>query len=126
MAQAITSNGQDVFANAETGYMAYKFWKERGVLPTEQKDLVGGGIKHGAMTKTFALINRLHLWYSEQQLFKKAGALKKASDSSDYLDAAVALAKRYADDRPQDSAPDNAIRIVLPKKAKKSVPAHVQ
>lgn len=56
MAQAVSSNGQDVFANAETGYMAYKFWREHGELPTEQKDLVGGGIKHGAMTKTFAMI----------------------------------------------------------------------
>jgi hypothetical protein len=70
-----------------------------------------------------------NLWYSEQQLFKKAGALKKSSDSSDYLDAAVALAKRYGDDRPQDIAPDaskKAIRIIMPKKAKTSMPAHVR
>jgi hypothetical protein len=59
VAQAISSQSQDVFDNTETGYHAYQYWKEHGELPTTKKDLVGGGIQVNSILDNFKLVNEL-------------------------------------------------------------------
>jgi hypothetical protein len=59
VAQAITSQNQSVYDNAETGYHAYQYWKEHGVLPTSKADIVGGGTQFQAILKNFKLVNAL-------------------------------------------------------------------
>jgi hypothetical protein len=47
------------------------------------------------------------LWYSEQNLYKKVGALKAKSQNYDYLDAAAALVdqQKKSPGRPPPPAP---------------------
>jgi hypothetical protein len=59
VAQAISSQSQDVFDNTETGWHAYNFWREHGELPTSKKDLVGGGIQVNSILGNFKLVNEL-------------------------------------------------------------------
>jgi hypothetical protein len=56
---AVTSNGQNVYNNAETAYHAYQYWKDHGELPTDPKDFVGGGVKIKAMISSFQKLNAL-------------------------------------------------------------------
>jgi hypothetical protein len=57
--QAISSQNQGVHDNAETGYHAYQYWKEHGVLPTTKADLVNGGTQFQSILKNFRLVNQL-------------------------------------------------------------------
>jgi hypothetical protein len=55
---AATSQGQDVFPNAESAYHVYKYWEKHGEFPTERK-FFGGGTKAEQMEENFAKINKL-------------------------------------------------------------------
>lgn len=84
---AISSQGQDVFPNFETGYKIYRYWREHGQFPTtatnkEFTDLYGEGSKADKQAL---------LWYVEQHLFQMGGA---PSTSYDYLDAAHTLVRK--------------------------------
>jgi hypothetical protein len=58
LATAVTSQGQDVFPNFESGYLAYRHWKQTGEFPTDPA-IFGGGAKNTAMSENFEKINRL-------------------------------------------------------------------
>jgi hypothetical protein len=58
LATAITSQGQDVFPNFESGYLAYRHWKTTGEMPTDAT-IFGGGAKNVAMIQNFEKINDL-------------------------------------------------------------------
>lgn len=60
IALAVTSQGQDVFANAGSAWKVYQYWKEHGTFPTDKaKEIFGGGIKAPQMLFNFAKANRL-------------------------------------------------------------------
>jgi hypothetical protein len=63
LATAITSQGQDVFPNFESGYMAYRHWAKTGKMPVDPalfgKGEVGGGAKNPAMIANFQKVNEL-------------------------------------------------------------------
>jgi hypothetical protein len=58
LATAITSQGQDVFPNFESGYHAYRHWHRTGKMP-EDASVFGGGPKAQAMIANFKKINQL-------------------------------------------------------------------
>ena len=58
LATAITSQGQDVFPNFESGYLGYRHWVKTGKLPEDAK-VFGGGTKAPAMIANFKKINEL-------------------------------------------------------------------
>ena len=58
LATAITSQGQDVFPNFESGYHGYRHWHKTGKLP-EDPAIFGGGTKAQAMVANFKKVNRL-------------------------------------------------------------------
>jgi hypothetical protein len=58
LATAITSQGQDVFPNFESGYLAYRHWAKTGEMPTDAS-IFGGGSKSEAMIANFQKINKL-------------------------------------------------------------------
>ena len=58
LAVAITSQGQKVHPNFESGYLAYQHWKQTGEMPTS-RDVFGGGVNAEAMEKNFAKVNQL-------------------------------------------------------------------
>ena len=62
----------------------------RDVFARTQQNLRDAGV-HLTNADAQALI-----WYREQQLFKKAGALQKGSENFDYLDAAHSLVQKRA------------------------------
>jgi N-acetyl-anhydromuramyl-L-alanine amidase AmpD len=58
LATAVTSQGQDVFPNFESGYLGYRHWHKTGRMP-EDASIFGGGPKAEAMVKNFKKINKL-------------------------------------------------------------------
>jgi hypothetical protein len=68
LAQAISSQDQDVFDNAETGYSAYRYWMDHGRLPTEKADIIGGGTKVNSILNNFRRINELEDKHGTQGL----------------------------------------------------------
>lgn len=58
LAAAVTSQNQDVFENFASAYHAYRYWKERGELPTNG-DFFDGGVKTDSMEAHFEKVNRL-------------------------------------------------------------------
>ncbi len=62
LATAICSQGQDVFPNFDSGYLAYRYWKIHRKFPIESA-VFGGGIKFKPMIKNFEKVNKL--WKEE-------------------------------------------------------------
>jgi hypothetical protein len=58
LATAVTSQGQKVHPNFESGYKAFQYFKENGELPTD-RSVFGGGVNAQAMEQNFAKINQL-------------------------------------------------------------------
>jgi hypothetical protein len=76
LALAITSQGQDVFPNAESAWHIYNHWrqhydpsKQNGALPTDRK-IFGGGIKAEQMEQNLAKVNELWEKYGTEGLKK--------------------------------------------------------
>jgi hypothetical protein len=69
LATAVTSQGQNVFDNFDSGFRAYQSWKKTGKLPTDPK-VFGGGTKSQAMVKNFERLNQLRDQYGDQGLKK--------------------------------------------------------
>jgi len=63
LAMAVTSQGQNVFANAESAWHVYQYWKTHDEFPIDPAlfgtGYIGGGTKHPAMIKNFAKLNKL-------------------------------------------------------------------
>jgi hypothetical protein len=55
---AITSQGQDVFPNAESAWHIYQHWLKNGEMPTDRK-VFGGGTKAEAMEANLTKVNDL-------------------------------------------------------------------
>jgi hypothetical protein len=81
--QAISSQNQDVYDNAETGYHAYKYWQDHGELPISKKDIVGGGVQVNSILGNFKLVNDLVKRFGAdgvRDLFDKTMTVKEMKD----------------------------------------------
>jgi hypothetical protein len=71
LALAITSQGQNVFDNADSAWKVYQYWRQRGKFPTENaKEVFGGGIKSPQMEFNFAKANRLWKEHGSAEKFE--------------------------------------------------------
>jgi hypothetical protein len=69
LALAITSQGQDVFPNAESAWHIYQHWLKHDEMPTDRK-VFGGGIKAEAMEQNLAKVNDLWKEHGTEGLHK--------------------------------------------------------
>jgi hypothetical protein len=69
LALAITSQGQDVFPNAESAWHIYQHWLKHGEMPTDRK-VFGGGIKAEAMEANLGKVNDLWKEHGTEGLHK--------------------------------------------------------
>jgi hypothetical protein len=69
LALAITSQGQDVFPNAESAWHIYQHWLKKGEMPTDRK-VFGGGLKADQMEQNLAKVNDLWEKHGTEGLHK--------------------------------------------------------
>lgn len=84
VALAIGSQGQSVYDNIETSYWAYKHWMDKGVLPTNKSDIVGGGKNINQIRNNFDKINRLidkHGIQGTEDMLEKVATVKEMREA---------------------------------------------
>jgi hypothetical protein len=69
LAVAVASQGQSVHPNFQSGYLAYRHWKQTGEFPTDPA-VFGGGAKNTAMIENFQKLNRLWKTHGTEGLRK--------------------------------------------------------
>jgi len=102
LAVAICSQNQEVHPNFESGYLAYRYWKQNGQMPTEAS-VFGGGTKSPAMVGNFNKINELWREHGADGLrkilehpitirdLKEKYGIKVGGESPDYVVEGAAL-----------------------------------